>query len=202
MLDKILSFIAPHYCSGCDEIGSSLCYYCKYNIADDKSVELHSQVRVIGDYKGVLGDLIKSLKFERNKSAARILGGLLHESLPDYGSSVVVVPVPTVEKHIRQRGYDHMLLIAREFSRLRGYKLSGVLLRNSSSVQVGMNAKMRLEQAKKAFTTEADLNSSDTFLLIDDVLTTGATLNNGAKSMRLAGAGKVYRAAIVRQTLD
>jgi ComF family protein len=202
MLDKVLSIVAPHYCSECGEIGSNLCLYCKYNIADDKSFQLGKQTRVVGLYKDVLGRLIKDLKFERNKSSANILGELLHECLPDYGANVVVVPIPTIDKHIRQRGYDHMSLIARRFAKLRGYNLSHALSRASPSVQMGASAKKRLEQAKEAFKVQGVVGSDTTFLVLDDVTTTGATLRYAAKSLRLAGAKRVYAAAIAHQTLD
>jgi ComF family protein len=202
MLDRILSLIAPHYCSECDEIGSSLCPGCKYNIVDDKSYELNHRVRVVGTYKGVLGTLIKSLKFDRSVEAAKILGTLLDYCLPDYGKNVIVVPVPTIDTHIRQRGYDHMMLIAREFAKLRNYEISHALKRNSSSVQVGASARQRNEQARNAFSVKDRLDSRATFLIVDDVLTTGATLNYAVRSLRKFGARQVKAVAIAHQTLD
>lgn len=202
MLDRILSVVAPHYCCECGEIGSSLCPSCKYDIVDGKSFELNHRVRVVGSYKGVLGTLIKGLKFERNINAAKVLGSLLNECLPDYGTNVIVVPVPTVDRHIRQRGYDHMMLIAKEFAKLRGYKISGELKRNSSDVQVGASAKQRHDQAKNAFSVSSQIDPKTTFLVIDDVLTTGATLRYAVRSIHKVGARRVRAVAIARQTLD
>src|SRR5664280_430852 len=102
MLERTLSLIAPHHCCGCDKIGSLLCANCKYNItSEQKTVCLvcgrptgqtylcsickvpYDKAWVVGERDGVLQRIVGLYKFERAKSAYKVLGDLLLSVLPD-----------------------------------------------------------------------------------------------------------------------
>ena len=223
MIDTLLQIIAPHYCYGCGEIGRVLCGNCKYNIIDDRFEGCIVCLRAVGPV-GVCGNcrtsytrgwvvsertdtterLIDAYKFRHHKGAAPALADLLHEVVPDLSlvESVVVVPVPTIATHIRRRGYDHIDLVARRFARLRGLPYARALRRQTNTVQVGSSRLQRIENAQQAFRVHRELDPRAIYLLIDDVVTTGATLQYAAKALTDAGAGEVWVAALARQTLD
>lgn len=221
MIDRILSVIAPHQCCGCGKIGTPLCDNCKYDIISDaKSVcvacqrpcglkGICSSCRVpyerawhVGVREGTLQRLVGLYKFERLRSAYKQLGDLLLETIPALPSDVIVVPIPTASSHIRERGYDHMLLIAKYFAKKRGLTLSRVLNRSTQTKQRQASAMQRVRQAKQAFTVSGELSNDVTYLLIDDVMTTGATAKYAAHALKAAGASHVWLAIIGRQTLD
>ena len=221
MLDILLSFIAPHHCCGCDKIGGLLCGNCKYNIIyETKNICLvcqrpcgaiglcntcrvsYSRAWCVGERKDALQRLIGLYKFERTKSAYLVLADLLALTLPDLPDDIVVVPVPTVPSHIRQRGYDHTLLFVRRLARIKHLKLSRVLIRATNTTQRHTNASRRKSQAEQAFTVSQTLDKNTTYLLIDDVATTGATLRYAAEALKNAGAGDVWVAAIAHQVMD
>lgn len=113
-----------------------------------------------------------------------------------------MVPVPTIPRHIRQRGYDHTLLIARAFAKNRKLKLSKSIRRLTNDTQLSKSARERNLQARSAFEVSGEIDKDKTYLLIDDIVTTGSTVKYAAKALREAGAGDVWVAVIARQTID
>lgn len=221
MIDRMLSVIAPHLCCGCGKIGSTLCGNCKYDIVSElKTVCIrcqkpcgekgicaschlpYSRAWCVGERQGSLQRLIGLYKFERVRSAYKDLGDLLSAAMPDLPAGVVIVPIPTVAAHIRQRGYDHTLLLARYIARKRQLPLQQLLVRLTKTTQRQESAAVREAQAKAAFAVKGTVSKDSIYLLIDDVMTTGATLKYATKALQAAGATQVWVAVVARQTLD
>jgi ComF family protein len=146
--------------------------------------------------------LIGLYKFERLQAANRSLSDLLLNIVPELPAQTIVVPVPTVSSHIRERGYDHMLLIARRFAVSRHLRLAKALGRTTDTKQRQASARQRIAQAKAAFEVTEDIVTGVPYLLIDDVMTTGATIKYAVQALKRAGATQVWVAVIARQPLD
>lgn len=222
MIDTLLSLLAPHHCYGCGKVGSLLCENCKYNITSDSfniciscgylaspATGLCGRCKVayerawcVGERADELQQLIKSFKFQRAKAAYRPLADLLSETLPELPKNTVIVPIPTLSSHIRQRGYDHTLLVARRLASSMNLHVEPVLRRQTATKQVGADRALRLEQARAAFSCNQTLKSDVPYLLVDDVITTGATLEYAARSLKKTGATVVWVAAVARQPLN
>ena len=220
MIDTLLSFIAPHLCLGCGQTGLLMCQSCKENIVDEASERCIACERQTGRYlcnghadvieyawyvarrADALEWLIDAYKFENARTAYRPLGDLLNARLPDLSPGVIVVPVPTIAAHIRQRGYDHVLLVARRVAALRGLRVAPLLTRRTNTKQRDASRAERERQAREAFNVRGVIDPHATYLVIDDVATTGATLRAAARELRQAGAQHVWVAAIARQPLD
>lgn len=222
MIDKLLSYIAPHYCSGCAIEGTLLCNNCKYDIISESFSTCaacgrtcvtnsgvcgnckvpYRQIWFVADRRDQLEILLNNYKFKNMRAAYRPLADMLDARLPQLPDNTVIVPVPTISSHIRQRGYDHMLLIANQLGRIRNHPVLTNLQRTTSTKQVGAGRRQRLDQAKVAFICRETLDSSLTYLLVDDVITTGATVEYATRALQDAGATDVRVASISRQTLD
>ncbi|HEX7484228.1 MAG TPA: hypothetical protein VF281_03685 [Candidatus Saccharimonadales bacterium] len=221
MIDTLLSQVAPHLCCGCGKIGSLLCDNCKYDInndlftqclacrgaADETGVCHHCKLPYerawcVGERSGVLQRLVGDFKFQNMYAAYFPLAQLLDERMSDLPSNTVIVPVPTVASHIRERGYDHTLLIAKQIAKRRGLKMQTLLVRATNTKQRDASRKDRLTQAKAAFALSGAIDESACYLVIDDVVTTGATMYYATETLRAAGAEHIWAAAIARQTLD
>jgi len=221
MIDKLLEYVAPHPCFGCTKLGRPLCDNCKYDIVNDtfsaciacgkaagaagicSTCKLpYERAWCVGERTGVLRDLIDGYKFDRMKSSAIILAELLDETIPVLPDTTTVIPIPTIPAHQRQRGYDHTYLVAREFCRLRHLKLlRNHLIRRTNTVQrLATSRRQRLQQARQAFAAPRRLSSGGPYLLLDDIMTSGATLRYAAKALRAAGAHEVWIAVVARQT--
>jgi ComF family protein len=222
MIDTLLNYIAPHLCYGCGKIGTLLCDNCKYNITFETNNNCVACGNVsprngicatcklpyqkgwhVGERTGELKSLIDGLKFEHKKSAATFLAQLLDQCIEQLPPGTLVVPVPTIASHVRQRGYDHTRLIATYFAKLKGLRVAPVLMRATNTVQRGHSRKERLLQASQTFVLDPGFTPSDSpYLLIDDVITTGATLASAASILRANGVKTVWVAALARQPLD
>jgi ComF family protein len=221
MIDTLLSIVAPHHCSGCGQIGTLLCDNCKYDIIDEhenvcivckkpasnRGVCAHCRVPyerawTVGERSGSLQRLIGQYKFTYARAAYKPLSDLLDRTISQLPIGTIIVPVPTIASHVRERGYDHILLIAIRFAHIRGLKLHKSLKRSSQTTQRHTSANTRRQQAKRAFEVRGVIDPAATYLLIDDVATTGATLEFASKELKKAGAQHVWVAAIAYQTLD
>jgi ComF family protein len=221
MIDTVLAFLAPHHCLSCSKVGSLLCNNCKYDIVHDAVTvciickkptgeigicrtcrPYFERAWTVAPRVGALESVIDFYKFERARAGYRVLGDLLLARLPELPKVVVVVPIPTIAPHIRERGYDHSLLVARYVARKRGLKLEQLLTRRTTTMQRGSSKSVRKKQAAQAYYLRGNVDLSATYLLVDDIVTTGATLDSAARILRDAGASHVWVAAVAYQTLD
>jgi ComF family protein len=221
MIESLLSYVAPHLCCGCGEIGVLLCDNCKYDIENDAEKPClacgiapsaagvcqgckvpYSRAWYVGERSGVLQRLIGDFKFQNMRAAYRPLATLLMEAIDQLPENTIVVPIPTVPSHVRERGYDHTLLLAKQVAEYRGLRLQRALSRLTSTKQRDATRAQRLAQAKAAFAVRGTIDSSAPYLLIDDIVTTGATVEYAAHALQTAGVRDIWVAVIARQPLD
>jgi len=106
--------------------------------------------------------------------------------------NTIVVPIPTATSRVRERGYDHARLMGRDIANSNNLRLVTGLSRLDQARQVGAKRDVRLSQLKGAFrVSQRRLIVGAHILLVDDVLTTGATLEEAALTLKMAGAKKV-----------
>lgn len=197
-----------------------MCEYCKYNIVNEPFMQCvvcaeptigneslckscvvpYERAWCVGERSESLKQLITDHKFNRVKSAYITLAGLLDQTVPQLPKDCIVVPVPTVSAHIRQRGYDHCALMAKQFARQRSLSYSQPLERVGRSTQRGANKSLRIQQAKQAFSCKPI--SGGRYILVDDVFTTGATVHYAAQELKNAGADEVWVAVVAHQPLE
>jgi ComF family protein len=220
IVERMLQIVAPRPCSGCGKVGSILCDYCKYDIINEPfhgcilcgtpnlagiCSSHNSPIQrafTVSIRDGVLETVVNQFKFERVKSAGHTLATLLDESLPLLPDSISFVPVPTVRSHVRQRGYDQVELITRHLCVMRGNAIEKLLVRKDSRTQHQVGKQQRQEQASHAFELGASKNlHGRTLLLVDDIVTTGATLTEAARVLTKAGA-TVWVVTLAYQPLD
>lgn len=221
MLSFILQSIAPHYCYGCNKIGTLLCSNCKYDIISEpfsrcinclclasdglcvscRSALPYSGAWVVGERTEILRRLSDDLKFERRKDAAKICAELLDGVAPLLPKTTIVTYVPTSSRHIRQRGYDHAALIARYFAQRRRLVCRQTIERVDNNVQHGASRTQRIKQAAGAYRAK-QIESGKTYFVIDDIFTTGATMNAVSSSILKNHATRVFIGLIARQPLD
>jgi predicted amidophosphoribosyltransferase len=89
--------------------------------------------------------------------------------------------------------------MAKRLAKQRGLPYSRALKRVGQETQRGASAKQRREQAAKAFEVKGQLAPTVTYLLVDDILTTGATIEYAARALRAAGSKKVWVAVVAKQ---
>lgn len=207
-----LNLIAPHSCRGCGALGEVLCNNCKkyitccnFNKCPNCKRPLGKSHRcnhcrnlppiyILGPREGLLKDLIYDYKYNSVRAIGKKLAECMNEALPnDLPEQSIIVPLPTATNHIRARGFDHTLKIAKHFAKLRHLKLQKLLLRNKNTVQVGAGKQSRLTQASSAYYLKegTKLDPTTTYILFDDVWTTGASMTSAIQKLQKAGAKKI-----------
>jgi competence protein ComFC len=152
---------------------------------------------VYGIYDGKLKEAINYLKYHKIRGLARPLADLLLRiPLPD---ADIILPVPPDPERLKKREFNHTSLIARYLSKRLGIPLGVNLLRKIKSTPPQANLKRidRIRNLRGAFKVFKDLTQKRV-ILVDDVITTGATIEECSRALKRAGAEFVYIVAIAR----
>jgi len=206
----ILDLLFPIECLGCGQADQWLCPSCLNKIklnfdgrpqAQNKDCGL-SGVWVAADYRDpLLAGAIKSFKYDFVSD----LGGSLAEVLQRYlaikinnqeiSNFDLVVPVPLSRKRHLWRGFNQAEILASIIGAKFGWPICTALLfrQANNRPQVGLGAAARQKNVKGIFTIKNGAEfKGKKILLIDDVLTSGATLSECAKALAAAGAGEIW----------
>jgi ComF family protein len=214
-----MRLIAPDYCLGCGIEGFLLCSECAAYQAElvSKCYKCHTltkdyrvcdhcrsgssllHVWSLANHQSLYKQVLYQIKYSYNQDACRDLAVALERSLPYLDPSVhILTYAPSASSRIRQRGFDHAKSIAEQLAKMRGLQCVSTLKRLDQSKQVGRTRQERFEQASKAYRVTS-IDPSSQYIVIDDILTTGATLESIAKILRNAGARHVSAAVIIRK---
>lgn len=217
MLETITSLYAPHACLMCQAEGNLLCsecvkrlprvaercYRCKKlspNHVTCQACRRHSGLyaaHATTSYDGVAKEMIAMLKFSGARTAASTIAQTM-ASL-DLPGEAMVVPVPTATRRIRLRGYDQASLIARSLARRHQLAYGPYLVRTGQHRQVGASRQLRLQQMEHSFFVRNGAEvAGKHILLVDDVITTGASLESAAAVLKASGAKRVEAVVFAR----
>jgi len=155
-------------------------------------------------YDGAIMDAVHQFKYGGKSHIARVLGPLLaafgRERLRDL-RGIQVMPVPLHPRRLRERGYNQSLLLARHVAPGLGASLDFLSLRRTrdTRVQTGLKKNERRRNVRRAFeVTDRNAVKGKTILLVDDVATTGSTLNECARVLRKAGCNEIHCLVLAR----
>jgi len=157
-------------------------------------------------YEGTVLNAICGLKYGGKTFLANALGPLLAQFAEKRFSDVridLAMPVPLHKKRLRERGFNQSLLLARHVAEALAVKLDFMSLRRIKYTppQTGLTRKERHRNIRGAFQLEnASAMRDKSVLLVDDVATTGSTLNACAKALKQAGTQSIYCLALARAT--
>ncbi|MFZ3122980.1 MAG: ComF family protein [Thermodesulfovibrionales bacterium] len=150
-----------------------------------------------GIYSGALAEAINLMKFSGLRRLANPMGKLfLNLEMPECDG---IIPVPLSKSALRERGFNQSLLMAKVISKKLKTPLymDTLLKRKDTLPQVGLRAKERMKNLKGAFKASGKINKLR-LLLLDDVMTTGATARECSKTLMRAGAKEVIVITLAR----
>jgi ComF family protein len=148
-------------------------------------------------FEGPARALVHALKFHGRTAAAELMAVHIVANAPPgvLGSAATLVPAPTHPQRRRERGFDQAQLLARALARRTGLPVRAALSRDGPATrQVGAGRAQRRSSVRVAVRGSV----AGRVVLVDDVHTTGATLNACARALRVAGAGEVVAVAYAR----
>lgn len=157
----------------------------------------YDSARLYGNYEGALAAVIKDFKFNEKRSALPALAGLMVETYKHFynGSCFdAVIPVPLHRSRLSDRGFNQAADLARAVADKESLRLRhDVLVRSrKTAFQYGLSIRERERNVRGAFRVSRPAVVRDTsLLLIDDLITTGATVNECARVLKKAGSRRV-----------
>ena len=214
----LLELLLPGACGGCGRAGSIWCAECHAGLrpasrSDERFLRANPGVAV-GErldvavaalaYEGRLRHALARLKYGAMPRLARPLADaavpLLRPLLDDVPAGTLV-PVPVHQDRMRDRGYNQATLLARELARRVGHPVDELLVRQRpTEKQHRLNRAARLRNLRNAFAVRDGIDRVPVeIVLVDDILTTSATLEACAAVLRDAGAQRVVGVAIARE---
>ncbi len=164
----------------------------------------YSGARSFGYYRSELSRLVRGFKFEGRKNLSALLSPLLARTFVSAWNPEdvdLVVPVPLHPRRRRERGFNQAALLTRDLSRLIAVPwLESILVRTRNTApQVGLSDSERLQNVRQAFhCTRPVAVAHKRILLVDDVMTTGATVCSASDALLDAGALRVSVLTLAR----
>lgn len=229
LIERLIDVLAPPECVVCGSEGEALCADCRKSCTQEyvsrcfwcgklsegsKTCSLCSRktklkaLYAASDYNPTVKELVWRYKFDRQRTAASSIVELMWQNSWQYISALpegtMVVSVPTATFQIRKRSFDHTALLGKKLAERTKLMYVPALRRKRQLRQLGAGRAQRLTQLKDTFYVPGNFASKLTgksVLLIDDVATTGATLEEAARALKAAGARQVFGLVLSKRDL-
>ncbi len=204
VLHAVAGGLLPSLCAACGRScrpGATLCTRCTRRLAEAEPLTGNGpqgvdRVWSSAPHEGVARDLVAALKFRRLLPVAGSMAERIQWLAPASLLSGAIVPVPTATLRSLGRGFDPAAEIAAALAAETGMPLAGCLRRSGGGRQVGRRRADRLGHPPQVHARGEVPRSA---LLVDDVLTTGATLSACARALREAGAIRICAVTFTRR---
>jgi ComF family protein len=182
-------------CAGCNSRGAVLCRTCRFALIARPAPGAPEGIVVATAYSGRVRDVLLGLKYRNRRLVVAHVAGVLARRLGAVADGVDVVTwAPTSAARRRRRGFDQAELVARAVAAHLGLPCRRLLERDgSAAAQTGKRRRDRLAGPRFRVHPRA---AGRRVLVVDDVVTTGATLEGAARSLRHSGATDVVLAAV------
>jgi competence protein ComFC len=222
-----LDWLYPPRCAGCDTPGSRWCQRCEnrtqvisYSVCticgrevSEPGLCVHCAKRPLNftylrswaNFEGPVRSAIHRLKYRNDISLGETFSRPLIRLIDYFKINFdLVVPVPLAKKRLQERGYNQASLLAYPISLAFDSKFSSQALIKikETSTQVGLSLNQRLENVRNAFEAKVFLVENKKVLLVDDVCTSGATLDECAKTLKQVGASEVSALTLARANFE
>ena len=216
----VIDLVFPSVCGGCGQAGqrfcsacrasltylpTPLCEHCGYPLHPAESARCAAcrqlgrpaltALRSIAFFEGPLRNALHRLKYRRDVILADSLALVLNNAWPNFNLPAdLVIPIPLSPKRLRERGYNQAALLAQAFAELTGlaYAPQAAARIRHTDTQVGLAPYARHANVAGAFRADSKIVAGQTVILLDDVCTTGATLEACAEALLAAGATRIW----------
>lgn len=200
-----LSFFSPPWCDKCGHQGVPrvIKHACQSCIHHHRA---YDKLRAGIKFNGTSKDLIHQFKYYDKTILASLLSRLALRSVTEFSDANIIIPVPIHNNKLKQRKYNQSSLLAKEIAKLIGKPVMVDLLKRvkDTQSQVGLTSNLRHNNVKDAFKVSPKyytLLKGKNVILVDDVISTGATAHECSKSLKEAGASSVYVICVARNDI-
>jgi predicted amidophosphoribosyltransferase len=218
VLRDLLAYTSPSLCVVCGREGAVVCEECDRDLVCsleqcygcrapllgsrtcDRCIASHplSAAWVAYIYRGVVKNIVVSVKQHSLLNERRYMAKKVSDSLP-YLEGYIVTFAPSTPSRRRMRGIDIAEKMARDIANSKHLEFRSLLRRETIEHQVGHSRSDRIEHMKRGFSVQPSAHiRGKSILVVDDVMTSGATLEAAARVLKKAGAVRVVAAVFAR----
>jgi ComF family protein len=216
-ISGILELLVPPACAGCGRFGSVLCFACRGRMREARDPRAAYLAADPATMTGTVLDLgVAALRHEavvrrclqrlKYGGASRLAAVLADQSLPALDRLLALsgpaslVPVPIHPIRRRERGYNQAALVAEALAAARGLTVTDILIRDRETQrQHRLDRAARVRNLRSAIRVRPGGRAPVRVILVDDILTTGATFEACAEVLRAAGTREVFGIAVARE---
>lgn len=202
-LKQLLNWIYYEKCYFCRKPASdnSMCTICLEEVTINLPISIKQicglKVYSASKYENNIKKLIRGLKYHNKRKLAKPFAQILYKfwKTTEFSEKhFEIVPVPLFSKRKRERGYNHVELLCNEFSKLTGYQVNTEILKRikNTKPQYKMTLKQRSENLKDAFNINIEHYKGKNLLIIDDICTSGATIEEIIKTFKKYNIHNLY----------
>ncbi len=209
ILNSILRILFPDRCASCTKVGELFCLDCRTRLQPypgpmQRIPAMLDDVYIGYVFDGPLRDAVHAMKYHRRRRMVEPLGNLLTEALDASGLIAdALLPIPMHKARLAERGFNQAAELAAQLGTLCGMPVLHSMQRiRATEQQAHLNSVQRVSNVQGAFLWDSQQPPPARILLVDDVLTTGSTMNACAEALRRAGAEHVYGLALARSRPD
>lgn len=203
----LLDCLFPQQCYGCKKNGTWLCPACLLKIKPYQGqlprhlINIDNLI-IAGNYSDqVLQDLIKAFKFNFNRDLTIPLTIFLYQQL-NYlllSEDYLIIPIPLHRQRLNWRGFNQSELIAHEISSLTNWPVNlDLQKKQKTKEQAGLKEQARLSNQQGVFSWHGPKLTGQNIILLDDIITSGATISAAALVLKQAGAGQIIAMALAK----
>ena len=209
--ENILNIVFPKMCIACNTSGEYICNNCIDRV-ERLTTQPHKSERIFIVYSfenKLVKEVLKLFKYKSAQSVAipfsEKLYDFIQETMPkkEEGAQYALIPIPTTKKRIRQRGYNQADLLAKHLVKKYPEKffLHPILKKkSSSSQQTALNSRgARIKNSENMFEIIGTVPQDVALILIDDIVTTGATMRSAQNILQKNSSQKIYGFAVAYQ---
>ena len=213
--NNLLDYIWPQFCLGCEQEGSLLCQTCLASIQllpadyqawpENQNDFVFSHCHVCLDYHQALTqNLIKNFKYQYLKILEEPLTEILAKKIEqlNLNKNFVITNIPLHQKKRKKRGFDQTEILAKNLSLKINVPYHALLTRSkNTNPKAQLERIERLNNLQQAFIInkiDQNLVKNKTIILIDDVATTGTTLNEAAKALRILAPKEIIALVLAK----
>jgi len=190
----INELLFPSRCLGCNSLNDGLCPRCMMYW---KTFNFRTHLRTLSvfssvSYTPIAKNILLAAKEDGIREADTLLGETLRHSYSlvksELDAQLILIPIPSTSRAVRRRGRDFISEIAKRLGSLEKSEVRYILRHNRSvQDQSRLNANARFENLSGAFSVASGAGRCAEVLLVDDLVTTGATLNEANRALTIAG---------------
>jgi ComF family protein len=212
MIASILEFFFPEQCRGCQMPGTALCPACKARVRAADAIFEPTNAFALYDYGDtIVRQAVWELKYHRKSAVAKLLMADSATTVTDHIASllqsaapmdIVLVPIPQHFSKTMVRGFNQSMLIAQWLHTLLPETTIAAVLKKIKATESQTIAHSRTQRQKNlnhsmiVVKKSAPLNKKALYIIVDDVITTGSTVNEAGRALRAAGAKHICAIAL------